>query len=46
MSELKKLDISEDLLKNAEADVQTLTDKYITQVDGMIDVKEREIMTV
>lgn len=46
MNELKKLEISEDLLKNAEADVQDLTDTHITKIDGMIDVKEREIMTV
>ncbi|BAO54523.1 ribosome recycling factor [Nonlabens marinus] len=46
MNELKKLDISEDLLKNAEADVQALTDKFIEKVDGMLAVKEKEIMTV
>lgn len=46
MNELKKLDISEDLLKNAEDDVQKLTDTYIAKVDDMIAVKEKEIMTV
>ncbi len=46
MNELKKLDISEDLLKNAEADVQALTDKFIEKVDSMLAVKEKEIMTV
>lgn len=46
MNELKILDISEDLLKNAEADVQALTDKHIAKVDEMIAVKEKEIMTV
>ena len=46
MNELKKLDISEDLLKNAEADVQDLTDKYSAQVEEMITAKEKEIMTV
>jgi ribosome recycling factor len=44
--ELKKLDISEDLLANAEVDVQTLTDKYITKVDSIFEVKEAEIMKV
>ncbi len=44
--ELKKLDISEDLLANAEADVQTLTDKYIEKVDALYVIKEKEIMTV
>ncbi|SCY27723.1 ribosome recycling factor [Nonlabens sp. Hel1_33_55] len=46
MNELKKLDISEDLLKNAEDDVQQLTDKYIAQVEEMFVAKEKEIMTV
>lgn len=45
-NELKKLDISEDLLKNSEADVQAMTDKYIAKVDEMLSVKEKEIMTV
>lgn len=44
--ELKKLDISEDLLANAEVDVQTLTDKYISKVDSIFEVKEGEIMKV
>ena len=44
--ELKKLDISEDLLANTEADVQTLTDKYIVKVDALYVIKEKEIMTV
>ncbi|AZQ43434.1 ribosome recycling factor [Nonlabens ponticola] len=46
MNDLKKLDISEDMLKNAEDDVQQLTDKYIAKVDEMFAVKEKEIMTV
>ncbi len=44
--ELKRLDISEDLLKNAEFDVQELTDSYIKKVDAYLDVKEAEIMKV
>jgi ribosome recycling factor len=44
--ELKKLDISEDLLANTEVDVQTLTDKYIEKVDALYAIKEKEIMTV
>ena len=44
--ELKKLDISEDLLANAEVDVQALTDKFISKVDSIFDVKESEIMKV
>ncbi len=44
--ELKKLDISEDLLANAEVDVQTLTDNYIKKIDSVFEVKEAEIMKV
>ena len=44
--ELKKLDISEDLLKSAEDDVQELTNTYIERIDKILSVKETEIMTV
>ncbi|XLS29771.1 ribosome recycling factor [Flavobacteriaceae bacterium M23B6Z8] len=44
--ELKKLDISEDLLKNTEMDVQELTDAYSKKVDDLLVLKEKEIMTV
>ena len=44
--ELKKLDISEDLLANAEIDVQEMTDSYVKKVDDLLEVKEKEIMTV
>jgi len=45
-NELKKLDISEDLLKNTEQDVQDLTDEYIRKVDDLYIIKEKEIMKV
>ncbi|WP_298794023.1 ribosome recycling factor [uncultured Allomuricauda sp.] len=44
--ELKSLDISEDRLKNAEVDVQELTDTYGKKVDAILEVKETEIMKV
>jgi ribosome recycling factor len=44
--ELKKLEISEDLLKNAESDVQDLTDKFIAKVENALSLKEAEIMKV
>ena len=46
MNDIKKVDISEDLQKNAEIDVQELTDKYVSKVDHILGVKEKEIMTV
>lgn len=46
-NDLKKLeDASEDLIKNAEIDVQKLTDEHIAKIDDMLTVKEKEIMTV
>lgn len=46
-SEIKKLDhVSEDLQKNAEIDVQEITDKYVKKIDYILEVKEKEIMTV
>ncbi len=48
--DVKKLekdgDISEDMQKNTEADVQTLTDTHIAKVDALIAAKEKDIMTV
>ncbi len=46
MQELKKLDISEDLLKSSEDEVQELTNTYIERIDSILAVKEKEIMTV
>jgi ribosome recycling factor len=45
-NELKKLDTSEDLLKNAEIDIQELTNKYSEIADAHYVKKEKEIMKV
>jgi len=42
----KSEDISEDLKKNAEIDIQELTDKHVRRIDEILEIKEREIMTV
>ncbi|MCF7567440.1 ribosome recycling factor [Sabulilitoribacter arenilitoris] len=47
MNDIKKNDdISEDLKKNAEIDVQQITDNHVKKVDELFDNKEKEIMTV
>ena len=47
MNDIKKNDdISEDLQKNAEIDVQQITDNNVKKVDELFDNKEKEIMTV
>ena len=45
-NEIKKIDSSEDVKKNSEIDIQELTDQYINKVDGIIGIKEKEILTV
>ncbi|NNC70670.1 MAG: ribosome recycling factor [Flavobacteriaceae bacterium] len=45
-NEIKQLDVSEDMMANAETDVQELTDKYIKIIDDLYAKKEAEIMTV
>lgn len=44
--EIKQLDVSEDQEKNAEIDIQELTDSYSNKVDKVLDNKEAEIMKV
>lgn len=44
--EIRDLDASEDLQKNAEVDVQELTDTYIKKIDAFLVAKEAEIMKV
>lgn len=47
MKELKKLEgISEDIIKDTEASIQELTDKYVRNVDEHVKVKEADIMKV
>ena len=45
-NDIKKVDVSDDMKKNAEVDVQDLTDSFVQKVDEMYNVKEKEIMTV
>jgi len=44
--EIKDTDISEDLQKTAEADIQKLTDIYVKKTEALLEIKEKEIMTV
>lgn len=46
IKKLQKDGLSEDLAKDAESDVQDLTNTYIKEIDDISDVKEKEIMTV
>lgn len=42
----KEKEISEDAQRNAEEDIQKLTDKYVKEVDEIIAVKETDLMKV
>lgn len=42
----KANEISEDEQKDAEADIQKLTDEYVSRIDQMVETKSKEIMTV
>lgn len=47
MKTLKKnSEITEDDLKNAEKDIQNLTDKYIEEIDKLVQLKEKEVLEV
>jgi ribosome recycling factor len=45
-NEIKKADLSEDLTKNLEMDIQKMTDNHIIKIDAVFSLKEKEIMTV
>lgn len=42
----KNGEITEDDLKDAEDDIQKMTDKYISEIDKIVEKKEKEIMEV
>ncbi|NMM49453.1 ribosome recycling factor [Marinigracilibium pacificum] len=46
LKKLQKDGTSEDLVKNAEDEVQKLTDQYVEKVDKLLEVKEKDIMTI
>jgi ribosome recycling factor len=45
-AEKKNNKITEDDLKDAEKDVQNFTDKFITDIDKMVEAKDKEILEV
>ena len=42
----KNSEISEDDLKVAEDKIQKLTDKYVDEIDSILDKKEKEVMSI
>ena len=45
-TEIKNSEVSEDLQKNFEIDIQNITDQYISKADETFSLKEKEILTV
>lgn len=46
LKKLQKDGLSEDIEKDAEADVQKMTDKYTKKIDSLVEAKEVDIMTI
>lgn len=46
VKKLAKEDVSEDEIKELENDLQKLTDKYIKDIDKLVEEKSKEILTV
>ena len=46
LKKLLKEGASEDLVKDAEANVQKHTDEHVKKIDGIFEVKEKDIMTL
>ena len=46
-NEIKKSEsFSEDMKKNAELDIQEITNDFISKIDQVFEIKQKEIMTV
>ena len=43
---LAKTEVSEDEIKQLEEELQKLTDKYVKEIDAVMEAKSKEIMTV
>lgn len=46
LKDLKKEGLSEDMEKDAEEEVQKITNSYIKKIDDLVEIKEKDIMTV
>ncbi|MCE2712537.1 MAG: ribosome recycling factor [Cryomorphaceae bacterium] len=46
LKDLKNEGLSEDMFKDAENEIQNLTNSYVKKVDDLLESKEKEIMTI
>jgi ribosome recycling factor len=46
VKDLKDDGLSEDMMKDAENEIQNITNDFSNKIDGLFDVKEKDIMTI
>ena len=46
VKDLKNDGLSEDLAKDAENEMQTITNQYVAKIDELVERKEKDIMTI
>lgn len=46
VKDLKNDGLSEDMAKDAETQIQSITDSYVKKVDELLELKEKDIMTI
>lgn len=46
IKDLKNEGLSEDMAKDAENEIQSITNGFVKKIDDLLDVKEKEIMTI
>lgn len=46
LKDLKNEGLSEDMMKDAETEIQTITNGFVKKVDDLVDAKEKDIMTI
>lgn len=46
VKDLKSEGLSEDIVKDAENEIQQITNIFIKKVDDLVELKEKDIMTI
>jgi ribosome recycling factor len=46
IKDLKNDGLSEDMAKDAENEIQTITNQFIKKIEELVEVKDKEIMTI
>lgn len=46
LKDLKTEGLPEDLMKDAENEIQSITNKFSSRIDGLVETKEKDIMTL